>query len=107
MDWFLGCMGRAIDEAQKTLESVLVKARFWESVATVSLNDRQRMMLSRLLEGFEGKLTTSKWAKLAKTSQDSAARDIARLVEYGILMRNPGGGRSTSYSLRAETNSLH
>ncbi len=105
MDWFLDCMGRAIDEAQRTLEAVLFKARFWESVTTVSLNDRQRLVLKRLLEGFEGKLTTSKWAKLAKTSQDTAARDIARLVEYGILVRNPGGGRSTSYSLSVGSNS--
>jgi Fic family protein len=106
MDWFLECMGRAIDEAQKTLESVLFKVRFWNSVTNVSLNNRQRLVLTRLLEGFEGKLTTSKWAKLAKTSQDTAARDIARLVEHGILVRNPGGGRSTSYSLRAETKGM-
>lgn len=100
MDWFLGCMGRAIDGAQQVLEAVLFKARFWESVAKVSLNERQRLVLNRLLDGFEGKLTTSKWAKLAKTSQDTASRDIAKLIENGILVKNAGGGRSTSYSLR-------
>ena len=75
------------------------KARFWERHAETPLNARQRLALSRLLDGFEGKLTSSKWAKLAKTSQDSAARDIADLVRKGILVRDPGGGRSTSYSL--------
>jgi Fic family protein len=100
MDWFLDCLGRAIEEARQTLESVLVKARFWESVANLTLNERQRHVLDLMLNDFEGKLTTSKWAKLTKSSQDTATRDIARLVEHGILVRNSGGGRSTSYSLR-------
>ena len=90
MDWFLNCLGRAIDEAQKTLESVLIKARFWESIANLSLNERQRHVLNLMLDDFEGKLTTSKWAKLTKSSQDTAARDIGRLVEHGILVRNSG-----------------
>jgi Fic family protein len=102
MDWFLGCLGRAIGEAQTMLEAVLFKARFWESVADIPMNERQRAVLNRLLDGFQGKLTTTKWAKLTKTSQDTATRDIARLIEYGVLVRNPGGGRSTSYSLRAK-----
>ena len=100
MDWFFGCLGRAIEEAQLTLASVLDKARFWESIATVQLNERQRKVLNLLLDGIEGKLTTSKWAKLTKSSQDTAARDIASLMEHGILKRNPGGGRSTSYALQ-------
>ncbi len=87
------------------IASHILRTSFCESVTTVSLNDRQRVVLTRLLEGFEGKMTTSKWAKLAKTSQDTAARDIARLVVYGILVRSPGGGRSTSYSLRVGSNS--
>ena len=99
-EWFLACLGRAIDEAQKTLETVLFKARFWEAASGVSLNDRQRKVLNLMLNGMEGKLTTSKWAKLTKTSQDTATRDIAHLMDHGLLMRNPGGGRSTSYSLR-------
>ena len=99
MGWFLGCLGRAIERAAAALGGVLAKARFWERAAGLSLNDRQRLVLNRLLDGFEGKLTTSKWAKLAKCSQDTALRDIAFLVDHGLLVRNPGGGRSTSYRL--------
>jgi Fic family protein len=99
MEWFLGCLGRAIDGAQTTLATVLTKARFWEAIAGLAINDRQRLVLNRLLDGFEGKLTTTKYAKLAKCSQDTALRDILPLVERGILVRNPEGGRSTSYAL--------
>jgi Fic family protein len=99
MEWFLGCLGRAIDGAQTTLGAVLAKARFWDAIAGIAINDRQRLVLNRLLDGFEGKLTTSKYAKLAKCSQDTALRDILPLVERGILVRNPEGGRSTSYAL--------
>jgi Fic family protein len=99
MEWFLGCLGRAIDGAQITLSVVLGKARFWERIKDVQLNDRQRMVINLLLDGFEGKLTTSKYAKLAKCSQDTAHRDVLALVDHGVLLRNPEGGRSTSYSL--------
>jgi Fic family protein len=99
MEWFLGCLGRAIDGAQTTLGAVLAKARFWEAIAGFAINDRQRLVLNRSLDGLEGKLTTSKYAKLAKCSQDTALRDILPLVERGILVRNPEGGRSTSYAL--------
>jgi Fic family protein len=99
MKWFLGCLGRAIDGAQTTLGAVFAKARFWEAIAGVALNERQRIVLTRLLDGFEGKLTTSKYAKLVQCSQDTALRDILALVEGGILVRNPAGGRSTSYAL--------
>lgn len=99
MLWFLDCLGRAIEGAQVMLGNVLAKARFWESLRDFPLNERQRLVLNRLLDGFEGKLTTSKWAKLAKCSHDTALRDIMPLVERGVLVRNPGGGRSTSYSL--------
>ena len=99
MDWFLGCLGRAIDGAKNTLSAVLAKARFWERVQGVPLNGRQRLVLNRLLDGFEGKLTTSKYATLAKCSQDTALRDILPLVDRGILVRSPEGGRSTSYEL--------
>jgi Fic family protein len=78
---------------------VLKKARFWESYAGTPFNDRQRLILNKLLDGFEGKLTSSKWAKLAKCSQDTALRDILELVGHGILAKDPAGGRSTSYSL--------
>jgi Fic family protein len=99
MNWFLVCLGRAIDGAQTTLSAVLATARFWERVRGVPLNERQHLVLNRLLAGFEGKLTTSKYAKLTRCSQDSALRDILQLVERGILVRNPEGGRSTSYEL--------
>ena len=99
MEWYLVCLGRAIEGAQVTLGVVLAKARFWESIGDFSLNQRQRLVLNRLLDGFDGKLTTSKWAKLAKCSHDTALRDILPLVERGILVRNPEGGRSTSYAL--------
>jgi Fic family protein len=104
MEWFLGCLGRAIDGAQTTLRAVLAKARFWEAIAGVAINERQRLVLNRLLDGFEGKLTTSKYAKLAQCSQDTALRDILPLVERGILARNPEGGRSTSYALADDWN---
>lgn len=100
--WFLSCMGRAIENAQSILATVLAKARLWERTRGVSLNERQIMALNRLLEGFEGKLTTSKYAKLAKCSQDTALRDILFFVEQGILVRSPAGGRSTSYALPEE-----
>lgn len=99
MEWFLGCLGRAIDGAHEILGSVLAKAHFWEGVRGVPLNERQKLVLNRLLDGFVGKLTTSKYAKLAKCSQDTALRDILALVEHGILVRGPEGGRSTSYAL--------
>lgn len=101
MEWFLHCLDRAIEGAQTTLGHILAKARFWESIASVMLNERQRLVLNRLLDGFEGKLTTSKYAKLARCSQDTALRDILALIERGILIRRPEGGRSTSYDLAA------
>ena len=97
--WFLGCLGRAIDGAETLLGSVLRKARFWESVGSSRVNERQRLVLNKLLDGFEGKLTTTKWAKLTKSSQDTAYRDILELVNRGILARSAEGGRSTSYEL--------
>ena len=99
MEWFLGCLGRAIEGAQTMLGTVLAKARFWKRIADFPINERQRVVLNRLLNGFEGKLTTTKYAALAKCSQDTALRDILPLVERGILVRNPEGGRSTSYAL--------
>jgi len=102
MSWYLGCLGRAIGGAQTTLAAVLAKARLWERVAPLGLNGRQRLVLNRLLEGFEGKLTTSKWAKLAKCSQDTATRDIQSLIAKGVLKRNAEGGRSTSYAVVME-----
>ncbi|HLH12976.1 MAG TPA: Fic family protein [Methylovirgula sp.] len=99
LEWFLGCLDRAFDGAERTLANVFRKARFWEKHAGAAFNDRQRDMLNRLLNGFEGKLTTSKWAQIEKCSQDTALRDIDDLVQRGILRKDPAGGRSTSYSL--------
>ena len=101
MEWFLGCLTRAIEGAQAALSGVMARARYWERLRDVPLNDRQRLVIGRLLDGFEGKLTTSKWAALTKSSQDTALRDIQQLVERGVLIRNQAGGRSTSYSLAA------
>jgi len=99
LDWFLGCLDRSFDEAERTLASVFRKARFWGAYGGASFNERQSLMLNKLLDGIEGKLTSSKWAKMAKCSQDTALRDIADLVDRGILAKDPAGGRSTSYSL--------
>ena len=99
LHWFLGALDRAFDRAELVLGKVIQKARFWDTLAGHSINERQRLMLNRLLDGFEGKLTTSKWAKLAKTSPDTALRDINGLVDCGILVKEAGGGRSTSYEL--------
>ncbi len=99
LEWFLDCLGRAFAGAETILGTVLTKARFWEAHAGEPFNDRQRAMLNRLLDGFEGKLTSSKWATIAKSSQDTASRDIDDLVKRGILSKDPAGGRSTSYSL--------
>ena len=97
--WFLNCLGQAIDGAQETLAAVMDKAHFWERFAREPMNERQINVLNRLLDGFEGELTSSKWARLAKCSQDTAYRDILDLIERGALQKDPGGGRSTSYSL--------
>jgi len=97
--WFFSCLGRAIGDAESILGSVLAKADFWAKNGAEPFNDRQRMILNRLMDGFEGKLTSSKWAKIAKCSQDTASRDINDLVEREILVKDEPGGRSTSYSL--------
>ena len=97
--WFLGCLTRAIESSEAALSATLAKARFWQSAAGVPLNARQRMMLNRLLDGFQGKLTTSKWARLAKCSHDTALRDINALIALGILKRGAARGRSARYEL--------
>jgi Fic family protein len=97
--WFLDCLDRAFDGAESILANVLSKARFWELHAGAPFNNRQRLVINRLLDGFEGKLTSSKWAVLAKVSQATAARDIDELITLGVLQKDAAGGRSTSYSL--------
>ncbi|MDE2474008.1 MAG: Fic family protein, partial [Alphaproteobacteria bacterium] len=102
LEWFLGCLDRAFAGAEEILGDVLSKAKFWEQHAGIALNERQRNVINRLLDGFEGKLTSSKWAKLTKSSQATAGRDIVDLEAKGILRRDAAGGRSTSYSLVTE-----
>jgi Fic family protein len=99
LEWFLGCLDRAFDGAEQTLAAVFQKADFWKKHAVAKINERQRDILNRLLDGFEGKLTSSKWALIEKCSPDTALRDIQDLVDQGILVKDEGGGRSTSYSL--------
>jgi Fic family protein len=97
--WFLGALARAINSAYGTLDAVLNKARFWQHWAGIPLNERQVKVLNRALDGLEGKLTSRKWASLAKCSPDTALRDITQLLDLGVLTRTAGGGRSTSYEL--------
>ncbi len=97
--WFLACLQRAIHGAKDVLAAVMTKARFWERAGTVALNARQIAVLNRLLDGFEGKMTSSKWAAIAKCSQDTANRDITLLMEAGLLRKGVGGGRSTHYQI--------
>ena len=99
LEWFLSCLDRAFDGAEKILAAVFRKAEFWKKHAAAPLNERQRDMLNRLLDGFEGKLTSSKYAIIEKTSPDTALRDITDLVDRSILKKDDAGGRSTSYSL--------
>jgi Fic family protein len=104
MRWFLECLDGAIQHSETVLQHVFTKSRFWEMHRDARLNDRQRLMLNRLLDGFEGKLNSSKWAKITKCSPDTALRDIDALIGFGILEKEAGGGRSTSYALVGEHN---
>jgi Fic family protein len=99
LEWFLVCLELAFDRSETILAAVFTKVRFWDRFAATELNDRQRSMINRLLNGFDGKVTSSKWAKLEKCSQDTALRDIEDLIGKRILTKDPSGGRSTSYSL--------
>jgi len=99
MAWFLDCLDRAITGTETTLGAVFRKATFWEKSAAKAINERQKKLLNQLLDGFEGKLTSTKWAVIAKCSQDTAQRDIQGLIDQGILIKDAAGGRSTSYSL--------
>lgn len=99
LEWFLGCLGRALGTAEETLSTVLYKDRLWEQVNKKPVNERQRTIINRMLENFEGFMSTSKYAKLAKCSNDTALRDIQELEGRNILIRNQAGGRSTSYRL--------
>jgi Fic family protein len=97
--WFLSCLDRALTATDKILNAVITKARYWEFFGSKSISERQKLMLNKLLDGFEGKLNTSKWAKITKVSNDTALRDILDLLDQGILIKEEAGGRSTSYKL--------
>ncbi|TJZ50042.1 Fic family protein [Sphingobacterium olei] len=99
LGWFLSCLDRALGQAGSTLNNVLNKARYWNYLSTKTLNERQKLMLNKLLDGFEGRLNTSKWAKITKISTDTALRDIQNLEEQEVLLKQGAGGRSTSYEL--------
>jgi Fic family protein len=98
--WFLQCLINAIDSTEEILSKILHKAEFWKNHSTTILNDRQQKIINRLLDGFDGKLTTSKWAKINKCSQDTALRDIQDLMKKDILQKEASGGRSTNYELK-------
>ena len=102
LDWFLNCLYRALLNTEETLKRVLQKSDFWDIHKETILNSRQRLMLNKLLDGFDGKLKSSKWAKIAKCSADTALRDIKDLIEKGILRQEESGGRSTNYELILE-----
>ncbi len=97
--WFLATLHYAVQQAHQTLDRVLAKARFWQRVAAIPMNERQIKVLDRLLDGFEGKLTTSKWAALAKCSTDTALRNVNELVQRGVLQKSAASGRSTNYEI--------
>lgn len=100
LEWFLDCLGRAISNAEESLSKVLFKAKLWDKINQHPVNERQRFIINRMLEdNFVGHMNTSKYAKLAKCSTDTALRDIQDLISREIFIQNPGGGRSTSYRL--------
>jgi len=99
MGWFLDCLDRAIAGTESTLAAVYRKARFWEKNTNKTINDRQKRMLNKLLDGFEGKLTSTKWATITRCSQDTAQRDMQGLIDQGMLAKDTAGGRSTNYLL--------
>jgi len=97
--WYLDWLDRALSATEKRLQGVLRKTRFWDAHAATAINERQRLMVNKLFDGFEGKLNTSKWAKIAKCSADTALRDVQDLLQKGVLRKEEAGGRSTSYVL--------
>ena len=103
--WFLSCLINALKSTDKTLTRVLFKADFWNKHSKTIISERQKKILNKLIEGFEGKLTSSKWAKIAKCSKDSAVRDINDLIKKDVLQKEDAGGRSTSYELKTEQKS--
>ncbi len=102
LEWFLTCLDQSLSTTEETLADILMKAKFWEKHANENFNERQKLMLNKMLDGFNGKVNTSKWAKITNTSTDTALRDITNLLERHILIKEEGGGRSTSYVVNGE-----
>jgi Fic family protein len=100
MSWFIRCLDRAIQAAEGILDGVLAKTRFWDAIPDGVVNERQRLVLNKLLDGIDGELTTRKWAAIAKCSHDTALRDIQDLIQKRLLIEGEAGGRSTHYLLR-------
>jgi Fic family protein len=100
IEWFLNCLVNALKATDELLNRVLFKANFWKQHAMTTFNDRQTKMLNKLLDGFDGKLTSSKWAKISKCSKDTAIRDIQDLIKKDVLMKEAEGGRSTNYEFK-------
>jgi len=99
--WFIDCLNRAIKSSEENLKRTIYKSKYWEKCKDHSLNDRQRRIINKMLDGFEGKLSSSKWAKINKCSQDTALRDVQDLIAKGLMEKQPGGSRNTSYELVA------
>jgi Fic family protein len=99
LEWFLNALCRALNNTGETLKRVLMKADFWDKNKDTLINSRQRLIINKLLDGFDGKLKSSKWAIITKCSVDTALRDIKDLMEKGILKQDESGGRSTNYEL--------
>jgi Fic family protein len=102
LEWFLNCLLHAIENSEKLLEKIIYKHYFWLKHSKITINDRQRIILNRLMDDFEGVLNTTKWAKIGKCSQDTALRDIQDLIEKGIMIKSEQGGRSTNYEMKIE-----
>ena len=98
--WFLECLKNSFESTSELLSKILIKAEFWKINSKTILNERQQKMLNKLLDGFEGKLTTSKWGKICKCSQDTALRDVQDLIKKDMLRKEKSGGRSTNYKLK-------
>jgi Fic family protein len=103
--WFLQCLINALNSTEEILVKVLFKGNFWQIHSKTIINERQKKLINKLLDGFDGKLTSSKWAKIAKCSKDTAIRDINDLIKKEILQKEEAGGRSTNYVIRINASS--
>jgi Fic family protein len=103
--WFLQCLINALNSTEEILVKVLIKGNFWQIHSKTIINERQKKLINKLLDGFDGKLTSSKWARIAKCSKDTAIRDINDLIKKEILQKEEAGGRSTNYEIKMNASS--